>query len=56
MIVTAVPPVMAAFAASQTIRAVLMHLVTTRPDVAKALLEELAVGLVEMTEELGVKA
>ena len=53
-IVTDVPPVMAALVSSQIIRAVLLDLSKTNPPVAKALLEELASGLVEFCAELGV--
>jgi hypothetical protein len=53
-IATDVPPVMASLVASQIIRAVLLDLAETNRPLAKALLEELARGLVEFCAELGV--
>lgn len=54
-VTTNIPPVMASLVCSQIIRAVMIDLVKTNPQVAKALLEELATGLVEFCAELGIE-
>lgn len=53
MVTMGVPHAMAALAASQIIRAVIMDLARANPQMAKALLEELATGLVELMQEIG---
>ena len=52
LVVSGVQPIVAAMASSQIIRYVLLDLVKDNREIARALLEEMARGLVEFSNEL----